>query len=153
MKCSMGRVSLKSDMFSMVWPVFALDGKSKGAMEFEYKGVKIKVIPSVLGRATIKDKEILVFCLSHVMASKNADLPINNTVSFNSYDLLKATKRGTSGKEYKQLEKALHRLAGTQNTTDHKFNGKRFLESMGLIDHFRLIEGDGLSYWQVTLPD
>ncbi|MDO6636352.1 replication initiator protein A [Pseudoalteromonas carrageenovora] len=140
-------------MFSMVWPVFALDGKSKGVLDFSYKGVSIKIVPSVQGRATIKDKEILIYCLSHIMAAKNAKLELSNTVRFNTYDLLKATGRGTSGKEYKLVEKALYRLAGTLITTDYKFNGRRFLESMGLIEGFKLIEGSGLRRWQVTLPD
>jgi len=153
MNCSMTHVSLKSDMFSMVWPVFALDGKSKGALDFSYKGVSIKIVPSVLGRATIKDKEILIYCLSHIMAAKNAKLELSSTVCFNTYDLLKVTGRGTSGKEYKLVEKALYRLAGTLITTDYKFNGRRFLESMGLIEGFKLIEDSGLSCWQVTLPD
>lgn len=152
-ECKMTHVNLKSDMFSMVWPVFALDGKSKGVLDFSYKGVSIKIVPSVLGRATIKDKEILIYCLSHIMAAKNAKLELSNTVRFNTYDLLKATGRGTSGKEYKLVEKALYRLAGTLITTDYKFNGRRFLESMGLIEGFKLIEGSGLSRWQVTLPD
>ena len=149
----MTHVSLKSDMFSMVWPVFALDGKSKSVLDFSYKGVSIKIVPSVLGRATIKDKEVLIYCMSHIMAAKNAKLELSNTVRFNTYDLLKATGRGTSGKEYKLVEKALYRLAGTLITTDYKFNGRRFLESMGLIEGFKLIEGSGLSRWQVTLPD
>ncbi len=149
----MTHVNLKSDMFSMVWPVFALDGKSKGVLDFSYKGVSIKIVPSVLGRATIKDKEVLIYCLSHIMAAKNAKLELSNTVRFNTYDLLKATGRGTSGKEYKLVEKALYRLAGTLITTDYKFNGRRFLENMGLIEGFKLIEGSGLSRWQVTLPD
>ncbi|MDC3190554.1 replication initiator protein A [Pseudoalteromonas elyakovii] len=152
-ECKMTHVNLKSDMFSMVWPVFALDGKSKGVLDFSYKGVSIKIVPSVLGRATIKDKEILIYCLSHIMAAKNAKLELSNTVRFNTYDLLKATGRGTSGKEYKLVEKALYRLAGTLITTDYKFNGRRFLESMGLIEGFKLIEGSGLSCWQVILPD
>ena len=152
-ECKMTHVNLKSDMFSMVWPVFALDGKSKGVLDFLYKGVSIKIVPSVLGRATIKDKEILIYCLSHIMAAKNAKLELSNTVRFNTYDFLKATGRGTSGKEYKLVEKALYRLAGTLITTDYKFNGRRFLESMGLIEGFKLIEGSGLSRWQVTLPD
>ena len=152
-ECKMTHVNLKSDMFSMVWPVFALDGKSKGVLDFSYKGVSIKIVPSVQGRATIKDKEILIYCLSHIMAAKNAKLELSNTVRFNTYDLLKATGRGTSGKEYKLVEKALYRLAGTLITTDYKFNGRRFLESMGLIEGFKLIEGSGLSRWQVTLPD
>lgn len=152
-ECKMTHVNLKSDMFSMVWPVFALDGKSKGTLDFSYKGVSIKIVPSVQGRATIKDKEVLIYCLSHIMAAKNAKLELSNTVRFNTYDLLKATGRGTSGKEYKLVEKALYRLAGTLITTDYKFNGRRFLESMGLIEDFKLIEDSGLSCWQVTLPD
>ena len=149
----MTHVNLKSDMFSMVWPVFALDGKSKGTLDFSYKGVSIKIVPSVQGRATIKDKEVLIYCLSHIMAAKNAKLELSNTVRFNTYDLLKATGRGTSGKEYKLVEKALYRLVGTLITTDYKFNGRRFLENMGLIEGFKLIEDSGLSCWQVTLPD
>ncbi|WP_232785072.1 replication initiator protein A [Pseudoalteromonas sp. 78C3] len=149
----MTHVSLKSDMFSMVWPVFALDGKSKDALDFSYKGISIKIEPSFLGRATIKDKEILIYCLSHIMAAKNAKLELSNTICFNTYDLLKATGRGTSGKEYKLVKKALYRLSGTLITTDYIFNGRRFMESMGLIESFKLIEDGGLSCWQVTLSD
>ncbi|MCU4676399.1 replication initiator protein A [Catenovulum sp. 2E275] len=153
MKCSTTKVSLKSDMFSMVWPVFALDGKSKDALDFEYKGVSIKIVPSVMGRATVKDKEILVYCLSHIMAMKNAGIPPSNTVYFTTYEILKATGRGTSGKEYKLIEKALYRLAGTLITTDYQFNGRKIPESMGLIENFKLFDNHGLNGWQITLPE
>ncbi|WP_232783818.1 replication initiator protein A [Pseudoalteromonas sp. GutCa3] len=154
-KLVMPNINLRSDFFSTDLPIFALDGKSKEAVEFTYKGTSVKVMPSIIGRATIKDKEIIIYCLSHLVALKNAQLPFDNTVYLNPYDFLKFTGRGTSGKEYNHLNKALCRLAGTSFTTDYDYKGKGriFLQSSRFIEKFQKYDDAKSIYWQIILPE
>ncbi|PAY03177.1 RepB family plasmid replication initiator protein [Pseudoalteromonas sp. HM-SA03] len=153
LQCSMQLVSLKSDIFSMEYPVFALDGKSKEPFSLVHKGVSIQVTPSILGRATVKDKEIIIYCLSHLMTLHNLGFETGNTVAFTGYDFLTTMGRNTSGKDYIQLETALRRLAGTRITTNYKIKNKRIVEDVGLIEEFRA-EFDGRDkLFNVTLAD
>ncbi|CAH9062337.1 hypothetical protein PSECIP111951_02669 [Pseudoalteromonas holothuriae] len=146
-------LALKSDLFSMEYPVFALDGKSKDPFSTEHKGVSIQITPSVLGRATVKDKEIIIFCLSRIMLLRNSGFEVSDTITFNGYEFLTAMGRNTSGKEYMQLETALRRLAGTRITTNYKIKNRRILEDVGLIQSFTS-ELDGREkLFSVTLAD
>ena len=150
--CVMGEVSLRSDIFSMFWPVYALDAKSKDCVDFEYRGASLTLTPSEFGRATVKDKEVIIYCLSHLMAAQNMKIEINRKVLFCRYDFLKTTKRGTSGKDYKILDNALKRLKGTRFTTDVTISDIKITENTSMIDEFRKVQINEGVYWEVTLP-
>jgi hypothetical protein len=55
------------------------------------------VTPSVKGLATIHDKDILIYCISQLMAAVNAGRQIGRTLQLRAHDLLVATNRETSG--------------------------------------------------------
>ena len=74
--------------------------------------------PSVRGRATIHDKDILIYCISQLMAAVNAGRVISRTLKLTAHDLLVATKRDTGGDSYARLREAFERLAGTRITTN-----------------------------------
>lgn len=152
-ECKMKYMTLRSDIFSMFWPIYALDGKSKDCVEFEYRGVSLAITPSEFGRATVKDKEVIIYCLSHLMAAQNMKIEINRKVLFCRYDFLKATNRGTSGKDYKILDNALKRLKSTRFTTDVTISDIKIPEDTSMIEEFRKVQINESVYWEVTLPE
>jgi hypothetical protein len=63
----------KDDMGSMEHPIFSLSTKpDKNIRRYEHNGVKVTVTPSVRGLATVHDKDILIYCISQLVAKMNA---------------------------------------------------------------------------------
>ena len=56
----------------------------------------IEIAPGFYGRATIVDKDILIYCASQILAGINAEQPVSRTVRFIAYDFLTKTKRQNS---------------------------------------------------------
>jgi len=130
----------KDDMGSMEHPIFSLSTKPDVSIrEYEHKGVKIAILPSALGLATIHDKDILIYCISQLVAKVNAGLDLHKTLHLKAYDLLVATNRNTDGRGYEQLEAALDRLSGTRIKTNIKTNNEGIKEGFGLINSWRVI--------------
>ena len=131
----------KDDMGSMEHPMFALDKKRDlRERHYEHKGHYVTIIPSVRGLATIHDKDVLIYCISQLVAAHNEGRDINKTVRVTAYDLLKSTNRGTGGREYMLLVQALDRLAGTRIATNIEVGQARVSGNFGLIEEYRIIE-------------
>jgi hypothetical protein len=147
----------KDDMGSMEHPIFSLSTKpDRTVREYEHNGVKITITPSVMGLATIHDKDILIFCISQLVAKMNAGAPLHKTVHLKAYDLLVSTNRNTDGRGYEQLEAALDRLSGTRIKTNIKTNEERIKEGFGLIDSWKVVrhsKSERMSEVQITLSD
>ena len=109
----------KHDLASMEHPVFSLATRpDRRILQYEHNGATVTVTPSVRGRATIFDADILIFCISQLMAALNAGRPTHRRLTLVAHDLLLATGRETSGDGYKRLREAFERLAGTRITTN-----------------------------------
>jgi hypothetical protein len=137
--------ALKDDGASMEAPIFTLSTKPDLSIwQWTSKdGTKsIKVAPSVLGRATQHDKDVLIYVVSQLTEALNRgrDDAQNRTVRFTVYDFLVTTNRGVGGDDYRRLQEAFERLAGTRITTDIKTGGERVKEGFGIIDAWRIIE-------------
>jgi len=131
----------KDDMGSMEHPMFSLSKKTDlRVFRYEHRGNSIEIAPSAYGLATIFDKDVLIYCVSQLIAKKNAGLKISRTVRLTVYDLLVSTNRPTGGDSYKRLQRGLQRLRGTSITTDIVSGGLRLKEGFGLIDAWRIIE-------------
>lgn len=148
----------KDDMGSMEHPIYSLSTKPDCTIKSGYlhNGVKITITPSVLGLATIHDKDIVIYCVSQLVAKGNAGLPLHKTLHLRAYDLLVSTNRNTDGRGYKQLEAALERLSGTRIKTNLKTNEQTIKEGFGLIDSWRVIrntKSERMSEIQITLSD
>jgi len=141
--CDFGDVIPKSDIASMEHPLFSLSTKPDTAIRlYENNGNSIKITPSVLGLATIKDKDILIYCISQLMAGINRGEKPNRTVKFKAHDLLVTTNRGTGGREYTLLRQAFERLAGTRIETNLKTNQQEITEGFGIIDSYKIVVDD-----------
>jgi hypothetical protein len=125
----------RGDMAAMEYPFFAL-GTHPDTREREYRrgDAVLRVIPSVRGMATVFDRDILLFCISQLMARKNAGLPIGKTVRFSAHDMLIATNRTTDGDSYKRLEQAVIRLGGTRFLSTVKTAGHAESKTFGMIE-------------------
>ncbi|MFT5381298.1 MAG: hypothetical protein ACI81C_002757 [Alteromonas macleodii] len=148
--------ALKSDLFSMEYPIFVLDGKVKNSpLKYEHNGISIEVTVKEndegIGRATIKDKEILMFCLTQMMNKNVFETEKMFMVSFTVYDFLKSVGRGVSGANYQQVFDGLKRLSHTYVLTNHLFNGRRNYNSFSLIDKYEVSETLGHSTITITL--
>jgi plasmid replication initiation protein len=127
-------------MGSMEHPMFSLATKPDlAAREYEHNGVSISIIPSTVGLATIHDKDILIYCISQLIAKMNAGLDPHKTLHIKAYDLLVATNRSTDGRGYEQLVAALDRLRGTSIRTNIKTGGEEITSGFGLIDSWNII--------------
>jgi plasmid replication initiation protein len=147
----------KDDMASMEHPIFSLATKpDTRVLRYEHRNVVVEITPSVRGLATIYDKDILIYCISQLMAKKNAGETLAQTLHLNAHDLLVWTNRETSGDAYRRLKEAFERLSGTRITTNIKAGGEDILEGFGLIESFRVIretKSGRMSELRVRLSD
>ena len=130
----------KDDLASMEHPVFSLATKpDTRVLQYQHGNVKIEITPSVKGLATIFDKDVLIYCISQMIAKKNRGESLSQTVHLQAFDLLVWTNRETSGDAYKRLVDAFERLRGTTITTNIKAGGDEITSGFGLIDSFRVV--------------
>jgi hypothetical protein len=137
--------AMKDDAASMEAPIFTLATKpdlSIWTWTSKDGNKSIKVAPSVLGRATQHDKDVLIYVVSQLTEALNRgrDDAKNRTVRFTVHDFLVTTNRQTSGQGYKLLQEAFERLRGTSITTDIKTGGQRVKEGFGIIDRWKIID-------------
>ncbi len=130
----------KDDLASMEHPLFSLATRPDlRVLEYRHNDVAITVTPSVRGLATIHDKDILIYCISQLVAALNAGREVARTVQLRAHDLLVATNRETSGDAYRRLREAFERLAGTRITTNIATGGVETTRGFGLIDSWEIM--------------
>ena len=130
----------KNDMASMEHPLFSLATRpDRRVLDYEHNGNSIQVIPSVKGLATIHDKDILIYCISQLMAALNMGRSVSRTLHLKAADLLSATNRDASGDGYKRLKDAFERLAGTRITTNIATGDTETTSGFGLIESWRIV--------------
>ena len=137
--CDIFDAAPKGDMASMEHPVYSLSTKPDRAMRrYEHRGTVVEIVPSGIGLATIHDKDVLIYCISQLVAKMNRGEAIGRVVRLHAYDLLVATNRQTSGEGYKLLADALTRLRGTTIRTNIKTGGEEETRVFGLIEEARI---------------
>ena len=130
----------KSDSAAMGYPLFTLSTKPDySEVSWEIGKHWVKLAPSKLGRATVNDRDVLIYCISQCMARINAGKRIERKMRFRAIDMLVATNRETSGDGYKRLKQALIRLQGTQIETNIPTGGKETWSVFGLISRADII--------------
>lgn len=130
----------KNDIASMEHPLFSLATRpDRRILHYDHNGTQITVTPSVRGLATIHDKDILIFCVSQLMAAINAGRAVSRTLHLKAHDLLMATNRETSGDAYRRLRDAFERLAGTRITTNIVTGDRETTTGFGLIESWEIV--------------
>jgi plasmid replication initiation protein len=130
----------KDDMASMEHPLFSLATRpDRRILRYEHGAAAIEITPSVKGLATIHDKDILIYCISQLMAAINTGRAVSQVVQLRAHDLLVATNRETSGNGYKRLREAFERLAGTRITTTIATGATETTSGFGLIESWEIV--------------
>ena len=130
----------KDDLASMEHPMFSLSTRpDRRILNYEHNGTQITITPSVRGLATLHDKDILIFCISQLMAAVNAGRAVSQVLHLKAHDLLVATNRETSGDGYKRLREAFERLAGTRITTNIVTGETETTSGFGLIESWQIV--------------
>lgn len=137
--------ALKDDGASMEAPIFTLSTKPDLSIwnwTSKDGNKSVKVTPSVLGRATQHDKDVLIYVVSQMTEALNRgrDDAKNRIVRFTVYDFLVATNRGVGGDDYRRLQETFDRLRGTSIKTDIRTGGQRVTDNFGILDRVRIVE-------------
>lgn len=143
--CDMFDYAIKDDGASMEAPIFTLTTKpdlSTWSWKSKDGSRSVEVYPSVKGRATQHDKDVLIYVISQLTEGLNQDQPDarQRVIRFKVYDYLVTTNKTVSGDEYKRLRATMERLAGTRITTDIRTGGQRVQEGFGIIDSWSIID-------------
>jgi plasmid replication initiation protein len=152
-------VNFRDELASMEHPFFALKGGDTREREYINDNVTITVRPAVrIGMATIFDKDVWIYTISKLCQAIYEDRPVSRIVRFTAYDFFVTTNREIGGRTYKELEKALDRLAGTRITTNIQHSeDKREAIGFGLIDGWHVVEEQkgklDVGMIEVTLPN
>ncbi len=138
--CDIFDAAMKGDSASMEHPIFSLSKKPDLKVRRYENGERwAEVRPSIKGIATVFDRDILIYCISQLIAAMNDGRPITQRLRLRAYDLLVATNRDTSGRGYLQLREALERLQGTQIATNIVTGTKEVFDVFSLVDRARIV--------------
>lgn len=156
--CDVADAVLKDVMQHMEHPFYTLSKKPETKIRrYEHNGNWIEIVPSVKGLATIYDKDILIYCISQIMAKLKNGESVSPRVRITSRELLIFTNRGTSGRDYMALAEALDRLDGTRIRTNIRTGDEEQWDAFGLIDAASLRRKNGLDgrllWCEVKLSD
>lgn len=147
----------KDDLGSMEHPMFSLSTRpDRRILSYAHNGSEITVTPSVRGRATIHDKDILIYCISQLMAALNMGKSTARVIQLRAHDLMVATNRETSGDGYARLRDAFERLAGTRITTNLETDNTQVTTGFGLIESWQIVrrsKGGRMMSVTVTLSE
>ena len=138
--CDLFAANPKHDLASLEHPLFSLATRpDRRILNYTHNDVSVTVTPSVRGRATIFDADILIFCISQLMSGLNAGRPVSRKLTLTAHDLLLATGRETSGDSYRRLKEAFERLAGTRITTNIVTGDTETTSGFGLIEAWEIV--------------
>ena len=155
--CDVFDAAPKGDMASMEHPIFSLSTKPDlRVRRYEHGTHYVEITPSVKGLATVHDRDILIYCISQIIAALNLNQPVSQTVRLKAYDLMVATNRTTSGEGYEGVKAALERLGGTRISTNLITGGEEIFENFGLIEKSKIVRQtrDGrMQEVEITLSD
>ena len=130
-------VAPRSDMASMEHPIFSLSTKPETRpLKYTHGENSLEIIPSVLGLPTVFDKDVLIYCISRLVAMQNDGRSIGPCIRLTTHDLLVQTNRPTNNLGYERLAPALDRLRGVSIKTNIKTGDSITTRGFGLISEF-----------------
>lgn len=125
-------------------PFFAI-AKRKRLRPIEYENadgsiwIKVSGHPEH-GMATIWDADILIYCISKIVAARDAgDNDFGPSIFVSPYELLKSIARETGGKNYQELMAAIKRLKTTTIETNIRGGKSR----IAMFNWLAEVEGEG----------
>lgn len=158
--CDLQNYSFKDDTATMEAPIFSLSTQEDQKLWVWTSGdgkKTVEVAPSFYGRATVFDKDVLIFAASQLTGAINRGETPSRKIRFKAYDYLNTTMRNTSGDNYERFKMSLKRLQGTQITTNIKTGKSRIAKGFGIIDDWQIVEksekSDQMVAIEITLSE
>lgn len=150
-------IAPKGDLHSMEYPIFAISSKPD-IKPFRYESANgnwLEIIPSINGRATIHDKDMLLYCFGQVAEALNRGKEVTRRIKITAYDYLVSTNRTTDGKSYAGIKDTLARLRGTTFISNISNQEKKKGDVFGLIDSGTMVtdKNGRLEYVEVVLSE
>ena len=148
----------KGDTQSMEAPLFSISSKIDTDTYYYQNrktGASIEIIPNEKGRATIHDKDLLLYCFGQIAEAKNRGQKIGQKIHVTLYDYLRSTNKNTDGKSYKAVLEALKRLAGTTVYTTTKQDNFKRDKGFSFVSDYDLITDERtgrMKYVELILP-
>lgn len=137
--CNLASWPVKDDMGSMDVPIFSLSRYGDTKIRHYQRGNKaLTITPSVLGAATVFDKDLLLFVVSQIIEAKNKGRAVSRTVRVDSYDYLVGTDRGDGRKSFEGVIDTLRRLKGTNLETNIETGNISQTHGFGLIEDYKI---------------
>ena len=151
---------VKDDISSMEYPIFALAKQRSTAIRTCSRGGRtIKVVPSAYGAATVFDKDILIYCISQIVAAVNngrAD-SVSRRVHIDVHQFLVGTRRSTGGAAYARVVDMCRRLKGTTIETNVRTTAEERTQGFGLIEDYDIVQhtknGSGALELEMTISN
>lgn len=151
---------VKDDLASMEFPLFSLSKKPDTKIR-EYTNPtskkKVRITPSVLGAATVFDKDLLLFIGSQIIEGRQSGLAISRIVKVDTYNFFIGTCRNPSGNAYINMLNMLRRLKGTSIETNIITGGIEQTKGFGLVEEYEITrhskDGKGVLEVVVTVSE
>lgn len=150
--------SVKEDISSMEYPIFSLTKKPDTRLRTYSRGGKVlRIIPSVVGAATVFDKDLLIYCISQMVRSADAGAKVSRRIRLQVYPFLVGTRRSKGGAAYERVLDMCRRLKGTTIETNVKTTDNERTHGFGLIEDYCVTQytksGKGALELELILPD
>ena len=109
----------------------------------------------VHGRATVFDKDIIIYSISKINEAMERKLPVGPKIRFTAYDFFKATRREASGRDYENMLATLRRLRSTNVESNIIAADGQTTRISGIINDAEVKRGvrGELQYVELTLAD
>ncbi|MBP7655039.1 MAG: replication initiator protein A [Pseudoxanthomonas sp.] len=145
---------VKDDIHSMEYPIFSLSKNKDLRIRTYQRGDKyVKIIPSVIGAATVFDKDILIYAVSKIVRAVEAGKTPTRRVRFDIHPFLVGTRRSTGGAAYERALDTCRRLRGTTIETNVKTTEEERTDGFGLVEDYKVTQStkNGKGALQVEL--
>ena len=118
---------------------YAISAGDMKPRRFEYKGKFIQFSPSLNGLPTIRDFDVLIYCITWIAnaALEGRDDDVGSTYEFEVEDFYKFSGRPRNGERESLFIQGLDRLAGSTVTTNTKPIGLDN-QSFNFVEHYQL---------------
>ncbi|MDE0207768.1 MAG: replication initiator protein A [Candidatus Tectomicrobia bacterium] len=123
------------------FPFFGLAPQPyRGVRRFEDEyGNYIELGPGHKGLPTIRDQDILIYCMSVAMAEVRRGRPVPERVQMSAGELLRFANRPTGGRQYDAVENAIYRLTTLTLKTNLRGEETTYTELFGIVDRASMV--------------
>lgn len=147
--------SFRNELISFEWPLFSTKPKDTDIRSFQVGNLLVTVTPSVVGAANVHDKDLWIYCISHLVNAMQLGRPVGRWVQFTVADFLSTTQRGDGKESYEGVQTMLLRLQGTIVTTREpdESGWLKEINNYRLIGDSKIVIGASQETVKVLLPE